>query len=256
MENWKDRILILAVVFLIIIIVSGFLYESHSGNDYDWNYEQLSLFSHQESNFTFTYSGDERDDKGNFKRMIENINANYPQILFNINRGDLRSQASELYNFRTDYLNPGTMAKFNKPVIFVMGNHELQGDPTGEIYQSLFGSPPYYNFTENNSYFMVIDNANGQSLNETQMNWLKDQLNRSQSYKYKFVFMHTPLYNPINDEEEHSMESNGTGGADALKSLFDKYNVTMIFASHIHNYYNGTWGRTPYIISGGAGAPA
>jgi hypothetical protein len=52
------------------------------------------------------------------------------------------------------------------------------------------------------------------------------------------------------------METNGTGGADALKALFDANNVTMIFASHIHNYYNGNWGKTPYIISGGAGAPA
>jgi hypothetical protein len=28
----------------------------------------------------------------------------------------------------------------------------------------------------------------------------------------------------------------------------------MIFASHIHGYYIGTWGKTPYIITGGAGA--
>ena len=28
----------------------------------------------------------------------------------------------------------------------------------------------------------------------------------------------------------------------------------MLFASHIHAYYRGVWGRTPYIITGGAGA--
>ncbi len=66
--------------------------------------------------------------------------------------------------------------------------------------------------------------------------------------------MHIPLYTP-NAEEEHGMNSTGPGGSDALKTLFDANNVTMIFASHIHNYYTGTWGKTPYIISGGAGAP-
>jgi len=61
----------------------------------------------------------------------------------------------------------------------VIGNHELQNDPTESIYLSIFGSPTYYSFTENNSYFIIIDNANGKSLNDTQMSWLKKQLNQS-----------------------------------------------------------------------------
>jgi serine/threonine-protein phosphatase CPPED1 len=138
--------------------------------------------------------------------------------------------------------------------MFVIGNHEIQNDPTESTYQTIFGKPSYYNFTENNSYFIIIDNANGESLNNTQITWLKDQLNHSQKYRYRFVFMHIPLYTP-NGETENSMNTTGPGGADALKALFDANNVTMIFASHIHNYYTGTWGKTPFIISGGAGAP-
>jgi len=139
----------------------------------------------------------------------------------------------------------------------VIGNHELQNDPTESIYLSIFGSPTYYSFTENNSYFIIIDNANGKSLNDTQMSWLKKQLNQSQNYKYRFIFMHLPLYTPPGEEdgEEHGMTAQGPGGADVLKSLFNSNNVTMIFASHMHNYYQGTWGKTPFIISGGAGAP-
>ena len=30
----------------------------------------------------------------------------------------------------------------------------------------------------------------------------------------------------------------------------------MVFASHIHNYYTGKWGTTPYIINGDSGAPS
>lgn len=251
-----DRIMVIIFLILMVIIVSGFLYKSYTAGEESWNYQQISLFSHQETDYSFTYSGDERNDEGNFKKMIEHINSNQTEILFNLNGGDLRSEASQLYSFQRDYLSPGYVAKFNKPVLFTMGNHELVGDPTGVVYKSIFGSPAYYNFTENNTYFIVIDNAEGYSLNETQMKWLKDQLNRSQNYHYRFVFMHTPLYNPTDDEDEHSMETNGTGGANALETLFDENNVTMIFASHIHNYYNGTWGSTPYIISGGAGAPA
>ncbi|WP_041675224.1 hypothetical protein [Sulfurimonas autotrophica] len=40
-----------------------------------------------------------------------------------------------------------------------------------------------------------------------------------------------------------------------LNKLFERYNVTKLFCSHIHAYYHGIWHKTPYIISGGAGAP-
>lgn len=218
-----------------------------------WNYQQLPLFSHSESNFTFTFSGDERDDKGNFSKMINSINSNYSNLLFNMNGGDLKSNALQLGDFKKEYLTPGNTAHFNRPVLFVIGNHEIQGDPTESIYQKIFGNPTYYNFTENNSYFIVIDNTNGE-VDSKQIAWLEDQLNRSQKFKYRFVFMHVPLYSP-NSGEEDAMITTGLGGADVLRALFDANNVTMIFASHIHNYYTGTWGKTPFIISGGAGAP-
>jgi serine/threonine-protein phosphatase CPPED1 len=247
-------------IALIIVVFSAFIISIEYNNTNvetvasNWNYQQLTLFNHSLNNFIFTYSGDERDDNGNFSKMINNINSNYPNIQFNINGGDLRSDSSQINSFKRDYLTPGSVAIFNKPVMFVIGNHEIINNENESIYQNTFGSPSYYNFTENNTYFIIIDNANSESLNNTQMNWLKEQLAISQEYKYRFVFMHVPLYVP-NGETEHGMENTGDGGADALKSLFDSYNITMIFASHIHNYYNGTWGKTPYIISGGAGAP-
>ncbi len=255
MEKRSKNVLILvAIIVTSVITVSGALYTSNIQNNViGWNYQQLNIFSHSQSNFTFSYSGDERDDGGVFAKMINSINTNYPNLLFNINGGDLESDSSQIHIFDYQYISPGSTAHFDKPVLFVIGNHELIGDPSEYLYQSIFGSPTYYNFTVNNSYFIVIDNAKG-SLNETQLEWLNSQLNQSQKYKYRFVFMHIPLYTP-SGEVEHSMNTNGQGGADALKTLFDANNVTMIFASHIHNYYNGTWGKTPYIISGGAGAP-
>lgn len=255
MAYFKESLFVFSILFLVIIIISAGLYKSNFEKNSSWNYEQLTLFSQSESNFSFTYSGDERDDEGNFKRMIEHVNSNHPEIIFNINGGDMRSGAVQLLDFKIDYLNPGKVASFHKPVMFLTGNHELTGDPNEFIYQSLFGSPTYYNFSEKNSYFIIIDNARGY-LNDTQMEWLIDQLNRSQNYKYRFIFMHKPLYTPNDAGEEHCMITEGSGGADALRSLFDSYNVTMIFASHIHNYYAGKWGKTPFIISGGAGSPA
>ena len=247
------KIIVAIIAIFAILLAIGF-YQNSDTVPTNWNYQQLTLFNHSKNNFTFTFSGDERDDNGNFSKMINNINSNYPNLLFNINGGDLRSDAIPMSDFKKDYLTPGTVAHFNKPVMFVIGNHELINDPSESKFKLIFGSPTYYNFSENNSYFIIIDNANGESLDSKQLTWLNEQLNLSQKYKYRFVFMHVPLYTP-NGEAEHGMVTTGAGGADTLQSLFDSYNVTMIFASHIHNYYMGVWGKTPFIISGGAGAP-
>ena len=252
--DWRNIKIIAAIIAIFAVLLAAGFYQNSETVSTNWNYQQLTLFNHSENNFTFTFSGDERDDNGNFSKMINNINSNYPNLLFNINGGDLRSDAIPMSDFKKDYLIPGTVAHFNRPVMFVIGNHELINDPSESKFKFIFGSPTYYNFSKNNSYFIIIDNANGESLDSKQLTWLNEQLNLSQKYKYRFVFMHVPLYTP-NGEAEHGMVTTGAGGADALQSLFDSYNVTMIFASHIHNYYTGIWGKTPFIISGGAGAP-
>lgn len=241
----------IVIVAVVVVLLAGELLFVDEA-PLNWNYQQLNMFNHSLDNFSFTFSGDERDDNGNFSKMIHSINSNYSNIQFNINGGDLKYNANELYNFKRGYLTSDTIAHFNKPILFVVGNHEIINDPKESYYQNIFGSPTYYNFTENNSYFIIVDNANGK-LNSTQLSWLNDQLNLSQKYKYRFVFMHIPLYSPPG--EESSMVKTGQGGADALNALFDNNNVTMLFTSHIHNYYTGVWGKTPYIISGGAGAP-
>ncbi len=245
------KIIIALIAIFAVLLAIGF-YQNSETVPTNWNYNQLTQFNHSMNNFTFTYSGDDQDDNGNFSKMINNINSNYPDLLFNINGGDLMSDTILMSNFKKDYLSPGKIAHFNKPVMFVMGNHELVDDPTGSKYKFIFGTPTYYNFTENNSYFIIIDNSNRESLNNTQLTWLNEQLNLSQNYKYRFVFMHVPLYIP-NGETVKGMDTTGAGGADALQTLFDSYNVTMIFSSHVHSYYTGVWGKTPYIISGGAG---
>ena len=71
--------------------------------------------------------------------------------------------------------------------------------------------------------------------------------------------MHIPLWTPA-DQSPHSMSVNDTKttiGATTLQKLFNSYpNITMLFASHIHNSYTGKWGSPPFMINGGSGAPS
>ena len=131
-------------------------------------------------------------------------------------------------------------------------NHELRELGRANYYE-LFGRF-YYSFAVGNSYFIILDDANKKNLGPWQMDWLKNELSKSQIYKYRFVFMHVPLYDPRKGDCKMGHSLGDLAFANELNNLFDKNNVTMLFVSHIHGYYTGIWRKTPYIITGGAGA--
>jgi len=82
-------IVTIVIVAVIVILLAGELLFVDE-TSLNWNYQQLNMFDHSLDNFSFTYSGDERDDNGNFSKMINSINSKYPKILFNINGGGVK----------------------------------------------------------------------------------------------------------------------------------------------------------------------
>jgi hypothetical protein len=248
------------------VTYSGFK-KSTGGKPAGWNAHELTTFSHNESNYSFLVCGDSRNDMGNLASMI-NV-ANKQNALFTVFLGDMRAKTDHLYAFKKIYLPPSPYTHFNMPILFSIGNHEeydYEKDTTKgakATYDCIFGNESWYSWTEKNAYFIVLDNNNGSSpgnLPIAEYNWLKDQLKNSNGYKYTFIFMHSPLYTPEDQLPPHSMQVNDTNttiGATTIKKLFNSYpNITMVFTSHIHNYYTGKWGTTPFIIYGDSGAPS
>ena len=102
---------------------------------------------------------------------------------------------------------------------------------------------------------IIVNDANNAEVELKQFFWLTQELQKSQKYTNKFVFMHIPLYDPSKGKYKkgHSLEN--IEQVKMLNKLFDMYNVTMLFCSHIHSFYREFWQKMPYIISGGASAP-
>jgi serine/threonine-protein phosphatase CPPED1 len=251
------KLLIVVILFVAIISVSAYSYYSPSTSlsynpfSSNLNYNALQNIDKSQSNYTFVVYGDDQDSNGKFNQLINTVNEK--NILFSIDIGDL-VPTGNLTEYQTFLIQINSS---KSPILTAIGNHELKQDTNGSYYINFFGNR-YYSFSTKNSYFIILDDANEIGLDDQQMQWLKTELNKSQSYKYRFVFMHVPLYDPRNEsdiknDDEHSLGD--VNQAKELNDLFDQYNVTMLFSSHIHAYYNGTWGKTPYIITGGAGAP-
>jgi len=238
-----------AIIFvLVLLFTSGIKIHSvlTEPKISDWNYHQLQKIDKSKTNFSFAVFGDNKNSAKTFDNLVSKLNKE--DILFAIDDGDLVYDGeNEKFRF---FLNQ--IKDLNKPLLTVFGNHEAR-EKGRATYYNLFG-PFYYSFQVDNNYFIILDDANEKNLDDEQFAWLKNELKISQSYKNRFVFMHVPLYDPRKGDykEGHSLED--LNFVKKLNNLFDENNVTMLFVSHIHGYYNGVWGKTPYIITGGGGA--
>ncbi len=202
--------------------------------------------------YSFAVFGDNRGSISLFRTLINDLNSD-DDIMFSIDNGDL-VQNGEMRKYM---LFIDQVKKLKRPLLTAVGNHDIKNYDTTENgrnnYFSIFGRF-YYSFAISDAYFIVLDNANESNLDPQQMEWLKEQLEIAHKYKYRFVFMHVPLFDPREEGLSIGHSMNDMKFAKQLNSIFDKNNITMLFTSHVHSFYRGVWSSTPYIISGGAGA--
>jgi hypothetical protein len=235
------------VVVLVLLFATGIKIHSALADPpgTDLNYKALKRIDRTADEFSFAVFGDNQNSISIFNNLLARVNRD--DVDFAFDNGDLVFDGEmPKYRFFLDQVKT-----LNKPLLTSMGNHETYENGRG-IYYDIFG-PFYYSFTVGRSYFIVLDNANADSIDPPQMEWLKGELEKGRAYRHTFVFMHVPLFDPRKSglALAHAMES--VTNARRLNSLFDQYGVTMLFTSHLHGYFTGTWGKTPYIITGGAG---
>ncbi|NPA66012.1 MAG: hypothetical protein GXO11_03930 [Epsilonproteobacteria bacterium] len=198
--------------------------------------------------YCFAVMGDNRDGDDIFKRILSKLNKE--DLVFVINNGDLVSYGFS-YEFKS-YVK--RIKKTQTPVVSVIGNHEIPLFGGRGNFREYIGKP-YFSFAYSDSFFIILDNANKRRIKGRQLHWLKKQLQISKRYKNRFVFLHVPLFDPRKGDRKKGHSMKDKKNAIYLNKLFDKYHITMVFASHIHSFLQGKWGKTPFIITGGAGAP-
>ena len=196
---------------------------------------------------TFAVFGDNRGEHPLvFESLLKAVDQD-PSLSFGIHLGDMVMNA-DLDKYRSFFQE--VRRSFHKPLLSVIGNHELYGDRGLEIYRDIFG-PDDYAFQIDRNYFIVVDDAAKEGLDPGQLRWLEAELQKAQPFKTRLVFLHVPLFDPRGGENHHCLRPEL---ASRLLVLFKKYKVTHVFAAHVHSYYAGAWDGVPYTITGGAGA--
>jgi hypothetical protein len=231
-----------------LILLSGLAIGADLGGlPQNWNPRNLAEIESPPSNtLTFAVLGDTKDGYKTLGRLFRQMNRE-GDLAFAMYLGDMVARGT-VANYRIFFRE--IWRNLRIPLLGVIGNHELNGNGGG-LYREIWG-PPYYSFQVKGNYFIVLDDAESEDLNPSQMHWLERELQKAQGSQTRLVFMHVPLFDPRGGRHHHCLPP---AVATPLLELFNKYRVTYIFAAHIHGYFTGSWAGIPFTITGGAGAP-
>jgi 3',5'-cyclic AMP phosphodiesterase CpdA len=236
------------LIFLIIACLAPAVLGDSGLPARDWNSRNLArLQALKGDTLTFAVLGDNRNNPAVFEALLKQM-ARDPGLEFAIHLGDM-VPSGELKNYQDFFHSLQNYLKL--PLLAVIGNHELSQDPDGRLYREIFG-PRDFAFRLGGSYFIVLDDAGKASPGEKQVQWLEAELKKAQTCRTRLVFLHVPLFDPRIGDQPHALPPQ-TGRR--LAALFREYQVTHIFAGHIHGYFDGRWDGLPFTISAGAGAP-
>jgi predicted phosphodiesterase len=160
-------------------------------------------------------------------------------IDFVLSVGDV-SLDGEAAHFKA-YKKMQKLIKF--PVIAAIGNH----DPK-ELFEENCGEREFA-FANRNSYFIVIDNSNGE-ITAAQFAWLEDRLKEDQRYDNIFIIMHKPPFDPY-QQDWYNMDN--MPWAYRFRKLCAQYKVKIVFAGHKHMFKHERFDGVDYIVTGGGG---
>ncbi|MBU1083494.1 MAG: metallophosphoesterase [Candidatus Omnitrophota bacterium] len=160
-------------------------------------------------------------------------------IDFVLNTGDvsLNGKRKHFENYRKIV----DLIKF--PVVSAIGNHDDRA-----LFEEFIGDKEFA-FADRNSYFIVLDNEEGQ-LTEEQFFWLEERLKEGKGYAHIFVTLHKPPFDPY-QQEWYNMDN--SPWAYKFRKLCGEYGVDMIFSGHKHMFKEEGFDGVKYVVTGGGG---
>jgi hypothetical protein len=244
-EKWIKVLLLFGALFLI-----SFSSNAGSIREVSQGIEKVQSI---EPPFQFAMVGDSRDGEKVYAQLMKRIVERKPHFLIHL--GDMipHSGEKEWQKF-FEISKPITL-----PFFPVVGNHDVGAGSSGdEVYRKQFFLPEgktYYAFRAGGVFFVILDSEKGRGrLTKEQVLWLEDILSSSKEI-FKLVFIHRPLFLPIDSLKRGRALDKYPIERDDLHRLFLREKVKAVFEADDHRYDRREKDGILYLISGGGGAP-
>jgi predicted phosphodiesterase len=194
--------------------------------------------------FSVAILGDCRGNTEAMEKVIHHarMNSDFAFIL-----GDLILHGEQKYfHFFIRELNE---YQGNLPVFTVIGNHDLDRDKKGRLFEEYFG-PYHFYMMCGKTLFIAINNVE-EGVWDEELAWLDHVLyEKARDADLVFLLMHKqPFYEHAKRHKPLSLEETSS-----LMQVIHHYQVAAIFAGHFHGYKNYEYEGIPVYVSGEAGA--
>lgn len=231
--------LLIIVISISIIVLDCF----SKVKPINYNDEQIARLyvTPPSDRFSFAVMSDTHSGYTVFNKILTSIDAGH--YTFALDIGDIVQYGRKDY-FLT-FLN--RIKKAKTPFLVGIGNHDLDYQKSARAFSNVFGNT-YYAFNYGSSLFIVLDDSHMNRIDNTQMIWLEDLLQKK--YNHIFVFMHVPPFDPVNGGNQRLSD---TLNAQAFMSLMEKYKPEIVFTGHRHGYFDEYKKNVHYVITGGSG---
>ncbi len=163
---------------------------------------------------------------GVFKQAAEKLNFLMPEFVMSV--GDFISGVTEdraqMDKEWEDF--EAELGPLKVPFFFVPGNHDISNDEMRKYWNEKFGKA-YFHFVYKDVLFLMLDSnpENALTIDEKQVNFVKEKLAEHQDVRWTLLFLHHPLW----------MYGEYAGGFTEVENLLEGRQHTVI-AGHIHHY--------------------